>query len=194
MIGAFSYLEQATSLKGSLYDTEKAKMVNFFQTDAEIEKQNMSLQMLNEEITQQKEEIEALNNQLEKLVEDRTNQLKMTVDNLSKQNQDLAQFSYIISHNLRAPVARILGLINIFNEEKYADEADKQIISHLKRTAQELDTVIKDLIQIISIRNSLDKTKGKAKFYLITTSLVSTSISKVLAGGSTKSNFFPFLR
>ncbi len=228
------YLEQATTLKDSLYNTEKTKLVNFFQVDAEIEKQkielkkkqveienrtlliylggilivfttliagilfynnkkqkkantllilqkeeiikqkeqiekqNMSLQMLNEEITQQKEEIETLNNQLEKLVEDRTNQLKITVDNLSKQNQDLAQFSYIISHNLRAPVARILGLINIFNEDKYADEFDRQIINHLKRTAQELDTVIKDLTQIIAIRNSLDKTKEKVNLHEVT--------------------------
>ncbi|SFE84725.1 tetratricopeptide repeat-containing sensor histidine kinase [Thermoflexibacter ruber] len=225
------YLEYATSLKDSLYNVEKNRMVNFFQVDAEIEKQkielekkqvevenrtlllylggifivfitlitvilfysnqrqkkanslllkqkeemfkqkqqiekqNMSLQSLNEEISQQKEEIETLNNQLEQLVQDRTNQLKITVDNLSKQNQDLAQFSYIVSHNLRSPVARILGLINIFNENKYEDEFNKQIIAHLKQTTSELDTVIKDLTQIIAIRNSLDKTKEKINLY-----------------------------
>jgi signal transduction histidine kinase len=221
---ALVYLEYATSLKDSLYNAEKDRMVNFFQVDAEIEKQkielekkqveienrtlllylggvfiafialiagillynnhkqkkanslllkqkeqiekqNMNLQILNEEIVQQKEEIATFNNQLEKIVQDRTYQLQITVDNLSRQNQDLAQFSYIVSHNLRSPVARILGLINIFNENKYEDEFNKQIIAHLKQTTTELDTVIKDLTQIIAIRNSLDKTKEKVNLY-----------------------------
>lgn len=228
---ALFYLEYANTIKDSLYNIEKSKMVNFFQVDAEIEKQkielekrqveienrtlllylggvfiafigliagilfynnnkqkkanalllmqkeeifkqkeqiekqNGDLQVLNEEITQQKEEIATFNNQLEKLVQDRTLQLQITMDNLSQQNQDLAQFSYIVSHNLRSPVARILGLINIFNENKYEDEFNKQIIAHLKQTTTELDTVIKDLTQIIAIRNSLDKTKEKVNLY-----------------------------
>ncbi len=124
-----------------------------------IEEQNASLQLLNEEITQQKEEIESLNNHLEDLIEHRTLELKKAIEELSKQNQDLEQFSYIVSHNLRSPVARILGLVSILDKTQIQDEYNQQILSHLSDVSHSLDTVIKDLTQIIAIRNSLDKTK-----------------------------------
>ncbi|MCU0445845.1 MAG: tetratricopeptide repeat-containing sensor histidine kinase [Microscillaceae bacterium] len=121
-----------------------------------IESQNTDLQVLNEEITQQKEEISAFNNQLEMVVEARTTELNIAIDNLSQKNQDLEQFSYIVSHNLRAPVARVMGLVNILDKDNMS-EYNLGIIKHLETTAGGLDTVIRDLTQIIAIRNSLDK-------------------------------------
>lgn len=125
----------------------------------QIETQNANLQMLNEEIIQQKEEIKTFNNHLEDLVENRTNELEIAVDNLLKQNQDLQQFSYIISHNLRSPVARILGLVNILDKQAIQNTPNESIINHIVSTVDNLDTVIKDLTQILAIRNNLDKTK-----------------------------------
>lgn len=125
----------------------------------QIENQNINLQMLNEEIIQQKEEIETFNNHLEDLVENRTNELGIAMDNLLKQNQDLQQFSYIISHNLRSPVARILGLVNILDKQAIQNTPNESIINHIVSTVDNLDTVIKDLTQILAIRNNLDKTK-----------------------------------
>jgi light-regulated signal transduction histidine kinase (bacteriophytochrome) len=98
---------------------------------------------------------------LEIIVNQRTQELKQAMDNLTKQNQDLAQFSYIVSHNLRSPVARVLGLVGIFNESDYSDPYNKDIVAHLKKATTDLDTVIKDLTQIISVRNDLNKTKEK---------------------------------
>lgn len=129
------------------------------QQQHQISEQNGNLQLLNEEIIQQKEEIEALNNHLEDLVAARTKELGIAVDNLLRQNQDLQQFSYIISHNLRSPVARILGLVNVLDEKYIQNTPNATIISHLVGTTNNLDTVIKDLTQILAIRNSLDKTK-----------------------------------
>ncbi|SFF32758.1 Tetratricopeptide repeat-containing protein [Thermoflexibacter ruber] len=133
-----------------------------------IEEQNANLQLLNEEITQQKEEIESLNNHLEDLIEHRTLELKKAVDELSKQNQDLQQFSYIVSHNLRSPVARILGLVNILDYKQIKDEYNQQVLSHLSDVSNSLDTIIKDLTQVIAIRNSLDKTKETVNLEEIT--------------------------
>jgi len=129
-----------------------------------IEEQNASLQLLNEEITQQKEEIESLNNHLEGLIEHRTLELKKAIEELSKQNQDLEQFSYIVSHNLRSPVARILGLVSILDKTQIRDEYNQQILSHLSDVSDSLDTVIKDLTQIIAIRNSLDNVLRRLVF------------------------------
>lgn len=127
--------------------------------NAELAQKQVKMITQNEKLHQQKKQIKLLNNNLENLVSQRTQELKDTLDNLTKQNQDLSQFSYIISHNLRSPVARILGLMNLFNEKDYNDDFNKEIIGYLKQTTIDLDTVISDLTQIISVRNDLNKIK-----------------------------------
>lgn len=124
-----------------------------------LETQNKLIEAQYIELRQQKSKIIELNNSLENKVQQRTMELQHALDNLTKQHEDLAQFSYIVSHNLRSPVARLLGLISLFNEQDYSDQANRQIFEHLKKTSYDLDTVIKDLTQIITIRNDLNKTK-----------------------------------
>ncbi len=124
-----------------------------------LETQNKLIETQYRELQHQKNKITELNNSLENKVQQRTEELQKTLDNLTKQHQDLGQFSYIVSHNLRAPVARLLGLISLFNEQNYDDQANRQIIELLKKTSYDLDTVIKDLTQIINVRNDLSKIK-----------------------------------
>lgn len=124
-----------------------------------IYEQKQDLQTINEELSQQNEQIKTLNESLEKIVDERTVELKHTIENLSKQNQDLEQFSYIISHNLRAPVARILGLMNVLDRSEIVSSNNQKIISYLEKSTQSLDEVIKDLTQIISIRKNLTSNK-----------------------------------
>lgn len=109
-----------------------------------------------ERLASMNEEIKTLNDFLESKVQERTNELRGMIDSLSKQNQDLEQFSYIISHNLRAPVARIMGLINIFDKENQKIDFNLQILAHLGKASEDLDTIIRDLTEVISIRNNIN--------------------------------------
>jgi len=124
-----------------------------------INKDNKLLSSKNIEINQKKEEVKQLNEHLEELVETRTKELKHSIDGLIKQNQDLEQFSYIISHNIRSPIARILGLINVFNVENMNDSFNLEILGHLEQAGENLDMVIKDLNKVVTIRSNLDTTK-----------------------------------
>lgn len=110
-------------------------------------------------IEQQHNEINTLNKDLEKRIAARTNELQFALDNLIKKNEDLEQFSYIISHNIRAPIARIQGLLNIFNRENFGDESNKEIFKYIEYATISLDTVIKDLTLILTIRKDLNKVK-----------------------------------
>lgn len=125
----------------------------------QIEEKTTALLESNKALQMQKEETQTLNEHLETIVADRTNELGLTVQNLIRQNQDLEQFSYIISHNLRAPVARIMGLVNIFNREDMNDDFNKEILTHLTQSASGLDEIIRDLTNIISIRKNLTISK-----------------------------------
>ncbi len=73
---------------------------------------------------------------------------------MMQRNKDLEQFSYIISHNLRSPVANIKGLTELMNSEGNTDEDIATYVSELAVTAGKLDEVIKDLNQILQIKSN----------------------------------------
>jgi PAS domain S-box-containing protein len=59
-----------------------------------------------------------------------------------KQNEQLTEVALINSHQLRRPVASILGLIDLL-EESVFDKGNREIIDHLKSTATQLDAITK---------------------------------------------------
>lgn len=80
-------------------------------------------------------------------------QLEKANKELIQQNDQLNEYSYIISHNLRAPIVTLLGLINIFNQEKNNPEETDAIIAHITKSANHLDTVIKDLNHVLTVND-----------------------------------------
>jgi PAS domain S-box-containing protein len=70
---------------------------------------------------------------------------------LLQQNEQLNQYSYIISHNLRAPIVTLMGLIHLFNQESTSISDRNEIVLHMTKSANHLDTVIKDLNHLLSI-------------------------------------------
>jgi PAS domain S-box-containing protein len=79
--------------------------------------------------------------------EEKSNLIKQLIT----QNNDLMQFSYIASHNLRGPVATLLGLVDLIEKEK-KPESIKAISTHLLYSTRKLDDVIVDLTKILDIR------------------------------------------
>ncbi|GAB3821056.1 hypothetical protein GCM10028895_22430 [Pontibacter rugosus] len=77
--------------------------------------------------------------------------LKLTQD-LYKQNSDLQQFTYMVSHNLRAPVANALGLANILAKSDKESEKFDRTLSYLNQSVLRLDSVLRDMNTILSIR------------------------------------------
>ncbi|RAV98645.1 sensor histidine kinase [Pseudochryseolinea flava] len=86
--------------------------------------------------------------------------LTETNTELIKHNNELRQFSYTVSHNLRGPVASLLGLISLLREEQLTPH-DREISIHLKTSAQRLDTIINDLGKIIDIRHDIFQIRQK---------------------------------
>ncbi|MDT3401417.1 PAS domain S-box protein [Mucilaginibacter terrae] len=81
-------------------------------------------------------------------------ELRLLADDLYRQNKELHQFAYIVSHNLRSPVANIVGLANLL--ELFKDDADtqNQTLQELTKSVNNLDTVIKDLSYILTVNNA----------------------------------------
>ncbi|MCC9135024.1 PAS domain S-box protein [Pontibacter silvestris] len=96
-----------------------------------------------------------------KIAEAKRNEL---TEQLIRQNQNLQQFAYIVSHNLRAPIANILGLTSIYDRAKAEAPMNQRVIDGLVKSAQLLDTTIQDLNDILSIRNEENLVKEEIAF------------------------------
>jgi len=91
---------------------------------------------------------------------------KITRD-LIQRNKNIEQFSYIVSHNLRAPLTNIIGCVELIkNDEINATELIK-IIEGMASSANKLDDVIKDLNQILQVRNPLIEKREAVSFHQI---------------------------
>lgn len=81
-------------------------------------------------------EINSMNENLEQLVQTRTEEIKL-------QNQRLIDYAFFTAHEVRGPLARILGLIELAKLKDVSDEDKDQIMARLEETANELDEVIR---------------------------------------------------
>jgi two-component system, sensor histidine kinase and response regulator len=106
-------------------------------------------------LLQMNEETKTLNDNLELLVRQRTKDLQDALEAIEKRNRSLEQFSNIASHNLRGPVASILGLSNILNLEPPSLPTNRTIFESLVQKAEELDSVIKDMSAILEVRDDI---------------------------------------
>lgn len=75
---------------------------------------------------------------------------KITSD-LVQRNKDLEQFTYIVSHNLRAPVANISGLTGLLRDADPTDPDQPATLEALALSVQNLDNVILDLNHILQV-------------------------------------------
>ena len=82
---------------------------------------------------------------------------KELINELIAKNQDLEQFSYIISHNLRSPVSSLKGLVSILDKKNLGDDINYSIIERLETASNRLDNVITDLNQIISVKSKTNQ-------------------------------------
>jgi PAS domain S-box-containing protein len=80
---------------------------------------------------------------------------------LYRQNNDLQQFAYIVSHNLRAPLSNMLGLVDLLASGDKAAPEYNELLAHLSTSTQQLDTVLRDMNTILTIRDKQDVTKAE---------------------------------
>jgi PAS domain S-box-containing protein len=86
------------------------------------------------------------------------------VNDLLLRNTELEQFGYIISHNLRAPVANIIGASSLLNELGLTAE-DKEILNKgLNVSVTKLDAVVKDLNHILQAKSDIKESKEIVHF------------------------------
>ncbi len=135
-----------------------ALLTAFFWYRFNIKKQKTIklLRKLNDEITSQKEQIarqakelaqvngemKNMNESLEVLVKERTKKIE-------SQNKKLRDYAFSNSHEVRAPLSNLLGLINVSKIQGMTPEEQEEIIEKIYISALDLDSVITKVNKIL---------------------------------------------
>ncbi|MDP1727641.1 MAG: PAS domain S-box protein [Bacteroidota bacterium] len=75
-------------------------------------------------------------------ITERTNHLKA----IEEQNAKFREIAWTQSHVVRAPLARIMGLIDLIENEPHKNGDTVEILGYIKSSAKELDNVIREIV------------------------------------------------
>src|ERR1044071_3718863 len=138
--GVWSYnIEQRT-----MQDARNLNEITGLQ--AELQKSVDRANALNEELAEINAAIQNKNENLNTLVEDRTQVIE-------EQNKKLMHHAFVSAHKVRSPLARILGLVNLMKHEMAFSEPARELYGHLEVSANELDDILRE------VRINLDESK-----------------------------------
>lgn len=76
------------------------------------------------------------------------------IKELTQNNKDLKQFSYITSHNLRAPMSNLTGLLNLIEDIEIDDPELNEIINGFSKSTHLLNETIEDLTKVMIIKDN----------------------------------------
>ena len=124
-----------------------------------------TLHSRNDKIEEQKEELNTQGEILKELLKERDKDLSQVTQELINFNHELLQYSYTVSHNLRGPVARMLGLFDLYLH--YSDEKEKKkILGLLHESTRELDSITLILNKIVETRSDSFNMREMVNFSL----------------------------
>ncbi|HET8858801.1 hypothetical protein [Marivirga sp.] len=128
-----------------------------FSQNVQLTNRKVTLQQ--KEILTQSEELQALNDSLQALNNHLEDKVRERTEELELKNEKLAEYTFINGHQLRAPVATMLGLCNLLNYTNELMEKE-EIIEKLKDEVTILDITIKEIrFKLESDQVIIDKMK-----------------------------------
>ncbi len=66
---------------------------------------------------------------------------------IEAQNTALREIAFIESHKVRSPVAKILGLEQLFNYDDPADPINGDVLDGIAQSTRELDLIIREVVR-----------------------------------------------
>ncbi len=84
---------------------------------------------------------------------------EMLIEELTQNNSDLRQFSYITSHNLRAPLSNLLGIIKLFDTSLITDPMNALLLKNFEECTLQLNDTVNDLLNVLIVKNNVNAKK-----------------------------------
>src|SRR5688572_10844135 len=114
----------------------------------------------------------------QKILEQNARLQAITID-LKRKNDQLEEFTQIVSHNLRSPIGNILSLLT-FMETSKSEEDKAQLMSYLKESTSNALTTLEELNEVLKLKQNKNIEKQHLEFEKVYTQ-VRTLISAKIA-------------
>jgi len=118
---------------------------------SEIEAQRDYLKEQKDFIVLQKEELERHRTMLERLVEQRTHELKIAKDRAEEADRLKSSFLANMSHEIRTPMNAIVGFSNLLNDKDINYDIRKELINQINIHSNTLLNLIDNIIDLAKI-------------------------------------------
>ena len=94
-------------------------------------------------------ELQQHRDHLENLVKERTEELEKYAANLKRSNEDLEQFAYVASHDLREPLRMVTSFSQLLerNYKGRLDEDADEFINYIVEGGRKMDALVNDLLE-----------------------------------------------
>lgn len=175
---AFLIMQEYMALKDSIYSIEKLVQINNLETQREIALKDKDLLLKDKQIQINQLQVQQKRNEnllyilgialllvvvgiaLRSLHRFRKRNRALSTEKeeylqkLEKRNQLLEEIAHIQSHDIRGPVATILGLAQNFNFKNTSDPNNKVVVEGITAVTEQLDEIVK---YIITRENNLEE-------------------------------------
>lgn len=105
------------------------------------------------------------------------------MNELVQRNRDLEQFTYIVSHNLNAPLATLIGFTELLKSN--LNERDRSfILTSLEDSVHKMDSLVKDINEILNLKKVIIKNKTKLDLNEIMQSTLDSMSERIQQSGA----------
>lgn len=150
--------KQVSKLQKATFESSKNLNISFFTSLVLVVVVFLLAHVNIKNQEQRQEEMEAQNDRLKLAVEERTKELSIFSDELSRSNRELEDFAFVASHDLQEPLRKIMAFGGRL--ESQADNlSDKQrdFLQRMCSAASRMSVLISDLLEFSRI-----STRGKS--------------------------------
>lgn len=144
-IAASLLLTVVTILVYTNYKKKKNVNRRLQDMNTEIERQRKALAFQANELIRLNESLNLSNAALDAKVKERTAELLKKNSELEIKNAQLAEYAFINSHKLRGPVARLLGLIHLFNIKEVSNGERDELVQKIKDEVDALNLIVRQI-------------------------------------------------
>ncbi|MEL7425378.1 MAG: ATP-binding protein [Bacteroidota bacterium] len=173
---AFYYLEKHQQLSDTMQAIQKTEALQIQETNFKLQEAEYNNQILQEQQAQAESKLRRrqnaiilvaflallllswalwwnrkkaiLNRQLDELVQEKTEALQHSIQNLEKANEELTYFTYITSHDLREPLRNISGFASLLGRKLEMPSGPiRDLLESIKDSTKQMDHLIQDVMQ-----------------------------------------------
>ena len=107
-----------------------------------------------------KSKLKKISQAQERVIEERTKEIKVKSEELERSNQEIKRFASITSHDLREPIRNIMGFSQLLERSVKKDQKENVIeyLGYIKNSIHRIDTLTKDIEDYTRLEYKVEQT------------------------------------